>query len=843
MGVTVKVAFVTHEVTMPGRPGGVGRYVSALARSLMGHGHTVQVALPAADERRGEVSGISVQTIPLARGGVDAIVDGEPQLQAVRRWLVRYRPDVVHIHHLFGLSLQIPRVCEELAIPYVLHMHDSGLFCHHAHFYADDAGCTPESTPEHCAVGFAQRFGCTPETAVEAVLRWRSHGQWAVEHAAKVVYVSESLRSDFTETIGWKNANTRVMHPVLDWPQPVERSQHGGDGLQIGVFGLQSKVKGLDLLLNAVELLPDTVPYSIHVHGNIPDGDAWGRQLRSRCERNPNVILHGSYEPQEMARHLSRVDVVVVASRYESNSLVIDEARACGVPVIANRVGGMPEKLVDGGVLIDAGSSHGFAAAIEQCALPDVLQELRASIEPLADISLHAREVMAVYESAVMAVDESVSGSQLRTERNVSGSQPLTSIVILTRNELEYTQKCVESILKHTPEPIELIFVDNGSHDDTLEYLHSLQLDNAVIIDNHDNLGFGAGCNVGMSVARGDFVLLLNNDTVVTDGWLASMLQAMDHDSEIGIVGPRSNNVAGIQKRTDIAYDVWTLEGLSAYAQQHTHLPAAQGSEDAHAIGQQVPRLIGFCMLIRREVLDDIGGFDLRFGLGNFEDDDLCMRAGVAGWRCWMSNNSFVHHFGSRTFVAEKITYSDTMAENWKRFSQKWNVSLLPGGGGYDPAQVLRTTPFVQAAMHELMAGYRDTGATTDITGRAESLLVSADPHCPGDLANLFCAAAKAATGNIATTIVVHIDPYHAASTYDELGALADMNDPAGELDIVTVEHPISDIAPLARSISTVVVGGRRQRHLANIAEAFRCAQLVAGDLAHEPSGSVRHAA
>ncbi len=104
--------------------------------------------------------------------------------------------------------------------------------------------------------------------------------------------------------------------------------------------------------------------------------------------------------------------------------------------------------------------------------------------------------------------------------------RPTTSIVILTRNQLEYTKLCVEGIARTTPEPHELVFVDNASTDGTLEYLRSIE--GAVVIDNDANLGFGGACNQGMAVASGDRILLLNNDVVPTAGWLAALHDALD---------------------------------------------------------------------------------------------------------------------------------------------------------------------------------------------------------------------------------------------------------------------------------------------------------------------------
>ena len=120
---------------------------------------------------------------------------------------------------------------------------------------------------------------------------------------------------------------------------------------------------------------------------------------------------------------------------------------------------------------------------------------------------------------------------------------PLVSIVILAYNQLEYTKKCIESIVENTNVFFELILVDNGSTDGTAEYLES-ELTSLIasgmlrIIKNDKNLGYARGNNQGMAIAGGEYILLLNNDVVVTPGWLSCLLKCAEKYSDIGIVGP-----------------------------------------------------------------------------------------------------------------------------------------------------------------------------------------------------------------------------------------------------------------------------------------------------------------
>ncbi len=251
--------------------------------------------------------------------------------------------------------------------------------------------------------------------------------------------------------------------------------------------------------------------------------------------------------------------------------------------------------------------------------------------------------------------------------------EALTSIVILTYNELEYTKKCVESIQKYTAEPYELIFVDNGSTDGTIEYLQSLS--GTRVIANPINMGFGAGCNQGIAQAGGEYIVLLNNDTVVTEGWLTRMIIRAESDPSVGMVGPMSNYVVGPQLIMPVPYGDDLLK---------MHEFASNISVANKGVSFQVFRLVGFCILLKRSVVEKIGGFDESFGRGNFEDDDLCIRANLAGFKLLVCKDVLIHHFGSRTFSGAKIDYRKMMNRNWMKFKEKWGLPVnQPIENGY----------------------------------------------------------------------------------------------------------------------------------------------------------------
>jgi GT2 family glycosyltransferase len=376
----------------------------------------------------------------------------------------------------------------------------------------------------------------------------------------------------------------------------------------------------------------------------------------------------------------------------------------------------------------------------------------------------------------------------------------LTSIVILTRNVLECTQACVASIERHTPEPHELIFVDNGSTDGTVEYLRSI--DGAIVIENEANLGFSGGCNQGIAVASGSQILLLNNDTVVTPGWLAAMLAVFDREPTIGGVGPRSNNIVDSQQIDDVGYDEDSLDGLDTWAQAWCAEHAGEGSF--------IPRLVGFCLLLRREVIERIGGFDVAFGIGNFEDDDICMRAKLAGWQLWMCNDSFIHHVGSSSFDANEVDYGASMARNWRHFKTKWGLSgneIMSGGGGYSPDAVLMRSTFDPQVHYAPLVARDMPDQTVEVDGHESIVLVTADRLRPDLTEGRFEAVLGEIGADDEITVLVRIDPRDDAGM-ELLEAAANRHDSDLPDIVVAATSDDNDIAAVKASTAVYIGTG-----------------------------------
>jgi GT2 family glycosyltransferase/glycosyltransferase involved in cell wall biosynthesis len=265
---------------------------------------------------------------------------------------------------------------------------------------------------------------------------------------------------------------------------------------------------------------------------------------------------------------------------------------------------------------------------------------------------------------------------------------PQASIVILTYNNLDLTRQCLESIFQKTETPeYEIILVDNNSEDGTQAYLKTLAAEHANVhlVLNSVNLGFATGNNQGAALATGEYLVFLNNDTVVTQGWLSGLIRHLQ-DPQVGMVAPVTNSSGN---ETRIMVDYTSIEDMDAFSSRYTS--AHQG--EAFEIGMAA----FMCVALRREVFEAIGPLDERFGVGMFEDDDYALRLKEKGYKILCVEDVFIHHWGSATFSRMQATrYWNIFRENLAKFEEKWDVQWTP------PAQ---RPEFLHIRLRQIMDG------------------------------------------------------------------------------------------------------------------------------------------
>jgi GT2 family glycosyltransferase len=249
--------------------------------------------------------------------------------------------------------------------------------------------------------------------------------------------------------------------------------------------------------------------------------------------------------------------------------------------------------------------------------------------------------------------------------RSGEPKQPEASVVVVTFDGLAFTRLCLESVLGSLDAPVlELIVVDNGSTDGTLDYVHRLAERDPRVrpIINGSNIGFAAAVNRGLAVARGQWLVILNNDTIVPPRSLGRLIRCLD-DEAVGLAGPVSNK-ASTEAELDVSFT--TYGGLLNSAEERAK------SHSGHLL--ELDMLTMFCVALRRSVYESVGPLDERFEMGLFEDDDYSLRVKKAGYKITCAEDVFVHHFGEASFGSLVPTgeHARLFAANQRRFEEKW---------------------------------------------------------------------------------------------------------------------------------------------------------------------------
>ncbi len=249
--------------------------------------------------------------------------------------------------------------------------------------------------------------------------------------------------------------------------------------------------------------------------------------------------------------------------------------------------------------------------------------------------------------------------------------EPKTTIIVVTLDNFVFNRLCLESLLASTVgASCEILVVDNGSTDGTVKYLHHLSnwFSHVQVLINDRNMGFAASNNRALSQARGNNLVLLNNDTVLPSGWLPRLTGYLD-DPQIGLVGPVTNR-AGNEAQIETSYR--TIAEFNSTAEDRAH------AYRSHSFDIRVATM--FCTAIRREAFAQVGLLDERFEIGLFEDDDYSMRMRAAGYCVVCAEDVLVHHFGQASIgkLAAAGRYGELFHANRRRWEEKWNASWEP---------------------------------------------------------------------------------------------------------------------------------------------------------------------
>jgi GT2 family glycosyltransferase/glycosyltransferase involved in cell wall biosynthesis len=417
-----------------------------------------------------------------------------------------------------------------------------------------------------------------------------------------------------------------------------------GPGPVLGYYGAISHWFDADLIAAAAGARPECRFVLI---GRVD------REIRDRLAGLPNILFRGEVPYADLPAHLAAFDACLIPFVVDdliraTSPVKFFEYLSAGKPVVAAR---MPELLP-------------FS---EDCFLYEGLPEFLGQVDKALGEKDHPARIAARRAVAMANTWERRVDALCRAFPPL---YPRASVVVVTYNGLEMTRACLESLLEKTAYgDWELIVVDNGSSDGTPDYLRALseRQPSVRIVLNDSNRGFAPANNQGIRAATGEFLVLLNNDTVVTQGWLGRLLRHLD-DRGVGLVGPVTNNIGN---EAQIETDYPDMAGMEDFAERYSRTHAGRAFD--------IPMLAMFCLAMRRALVDEVGMLDERYEIGMFEDDDFSRSVKARGLRIVCAEDVFVHHVGGGSFgkLAPEV-YRRIFEANQRRYEDKWGETWAP---------------------------------------------------------------------------------------------------------------------------------------------------------------------
>ncbi|OZB98374.1 glycosyl transferase family 2 [Paenibacillus sp. XY044] len=391
----------------------------------------------------------------------------------------------------------------------------------------------------------------------------------------------------------------------------------------------------------------------------------------SGVEQLPNVLLLGEKPYEEVPGYLHRFDCAIIPFvqnnlTQATNPVKLYEYLAAGKPVVSTPLPELTE--IASGVAEIADSPAAFEAAVERALRMEAVQP---------EAVRHRRKF--AMNNTWRHRYEMLHGAILQH------IFPKVSIVIVTHNNWSFTRQCLNSLTRKGGYPnAEIIVVDNGSTDQTRAQLAALAQKPVQTVFSPINLGFAGGNSLGASCATGEYVILLNNDTIVPDAtWIPKLIRPMQEHNDIAMTGPMSNHVGN-----DQALDFFIGDPV-----QGADPGWLQEFYDSYREGTRETGLLGFfCVAIRRSAFEKIGPLDHRYGIGMFEDDDYCERVKQAGYRMVIVEDAFVYHHGSATIKKLKSQeYQSLWERNKQYYEAKWNTTWQLPEGPLNPFNLAAT--------------------------------------------------------------------------------------------------------------------------------------------------------
>lgn len=504
----------------------------------------------------------------------------------------------------------------------------------HAYWY-DLMKCLPNAYHIYDCMDHHEGFGNVPEKLITIEKKMLQHSD--------IVVVTSTWLEKFAREFTTKVAVVRNACEFDHFSQRPSAIFTDTPGRKIiGYYGAIAEWFDLELVANIANANPDVLVLLI---GN----DTINAQ--SFLKNHKNIVFTGEVPYVDLPFYLYAFDIcilpfLVTPLTLATNPVKIYEYLAAGKPVVSID---LPEISQFNDTVHSAKTAEEFVNI--------VAQELKAQSDS-DQAQIDDRKKFAfqqTWDQRVIELNGVLQNMQM----------PKISVVVLTYNNLELTKACLTSLVNVSDYPnLEIIVVDNASTDGTPAYLREFKLShqNSKIILNEHNVGFSAGNNIGLASATGDYLVLLNNDTVVTQGWALSLMRHLQTDETIGLIGPVTNNI-GNEARIKMKYS--NIADMPAEALHYT----------LRNMGKKflIKNVAFFCVMMPRSTYKKCGLLCEEYGLGFFEDDDYCRQVEASGLKIMCAKDVFIHHHLSASFnKLPNKSKQDLMEKNKAIYESKW---------------------------------------------------------------------------------------------------------------------------------------------------------------------------
>jgi GT2 family glycosyltransferase len=466
-----------------------------------------------------------------------------------------------------------------------------------------------------------------------------SYEEFLDESSDQIVVTSEFLRIKKASALG-------VLKSIKLIRNGVDSMRFALDSISetknvVGYFGALAEWFDIELMEWLVGANQDL---KFEIIGRVTDSE-----IKSRLGKHKNVVFYGEVPNRDLPKLSAGWGVGLIPFKLSqlilaTNPVKMYEYAAMGIPTVASDI---PEVRLFSSDLKGVFASKSF-------------DEFNKNLHIALNLNDKDREELRVWS-------KKQDWLQRATEIiEYSSNLPKVSVVVLMWNQGLMTLRCLLSIVERSDYPnLEIILVDNDSKSEesaiVVNWLNNTSVDKIKYIRNSENLGFAEGNNVGLREATGDYLVILNNDTEVSPGWIWRSLKHFYRNSNLGILGPSTDN-CGNEARVKLRGNPndWLNEVIPRF---NFRIPQLM----------EVNTVAFFCVFIPRSVFEKVGMIATEYKRGYFEDDDYCRRVQSWGYKIGIARDIFIHHkLGASFNLLEDSDKTKLFNENKAIYEAKW---------------------------------------------------------------------------------------------------------------------------------------------------------------------------